>query len=344
MQPGQLLFVGFPGTQPPPELLDLIAQGRIGGVVIFSRNIESPGALPKLLRTLHAAAPPAVPLLIAVDQEGGRVQRIKAPWTRWPPMRALGELRDLGLTQRVHQAMGTELRHLGIELDFSPVADVATRPDNPVIGDRAFADKVDQVCEQVQAAIRGFQDANIACCAKHFPGHGDTDLDSHLALPTLPHSLERLRKVEWPPFVAATQAGVPCMMSAHVMFPALDKKRPATLSPEILGHLREEIGFEGLLFSDDLEMKAVADHFSVRERTVGALQAGIDALLICSEPGFWQEALRLVEAAPDAVVEHAVGRVVALKREFCRFGAKNASQGGPPYGEHQRLAASLAGA
>lgn len=341
MQPGQLLFVGFPGTQPPPSLLDLIGQGRIGGVVLFSRNIESPGALPKLIRTLHAAAPPGVPLLVAIDQEGGRVQRIREPWTRWPAMREVGDRKDLALTRSVHQALGTELAHLGIELDFSPVADVATRPDNPVIGDRAFADDPAKVAQQVQAAIEGFEAAKVASCAKHFPGHGDTDLDSHFALPSLPHTLDRLRRVEWPPFVAATQAGVPCMMSAHVMFPALDPKRPATLSPEILGTLREEIGFKGVLFSDDLEMKAVADHFSVRDRTVGALQAGIDALLICSEPGFWQEALALVERARDADIEHSVARVVALKERYCRFDAKGASAGTPPYAEHLDLASKI---
>lgn len=342
IQPGQLLFVGFPGLEPPPELFDLIRQGRIGGVVLFARNVEGPSQLRALLGRLHGAAPAGVPLMVSVDQEGGRVQRMREPWTRWPPMRSLGERGDLDLTRKVHQAIGLELNDLGIELNFSPVADVATRPDNPVIGDRAFAAEPDQVSAQLRAAIEGLHASGVASCAKHFPGHGDTDLDSHFALPSLAHDLDRLRRVEWPPFRAAVQAGVASLMTAHVLFPALDPKRPATLSPEVLGHLREEIGFDGLVFTDDLEMKAVASHFSVRDRCLGALEAGADALLICSEPAFWQEALQLVERASDSLVEEAIGRVVALKERFCRYDPKSAAPQGPPYPEHQALSQSLA--
>ena len=342
-QPGQLLFVGFPAGPPPKRLLDLIGQGRIGGVVLFRRNVESPTQLADLLRTLHGAAPAQVPLMVGIDQEGGRVQRLREPWTLWPPMERVADLNDLQVTENVYRAIGIELRDLGIELNFSPVADVGTRPDNPVLGDRVLGRTPAQVSAQLAAAIRGTHAAHVATCAKHFPGHGDTDLDSHFDLPSLPHDLERLRAIELPPFRAAIDAGVASLMTAHILFPALDPKRPATLSPDVLALLRDEMNYDGVIFTDDLEMKAVADHFSVQARTIGALEAGADALLICSQMDFWEEGLRLVEAAPDALVEASVARVHAMKQAWCRVQVSEIGKKTPPYPEHQHLAERLRG-
>jgi beta-N-acetylhexosaminidase len=365
-QPGQLLFVGFEGTTVPPELARLVGQGRIGGVILFARNLEGPSQARDLVRALHEAAPPEVPLLLAIDQEGGRVQRLRAPWTVWPPMRALGRRDEPATTAAVAEAIARELSDLGIGLDFAPVVDVDTNPANPVIGDRSFAAEPGRVARHATAFISAMQAAGVAACAKHFPGHGDTRSDSHLELPRLPHDLDRLREVELPPFAAAVEAGVASVMSAHVLFEALDRKRPATLSPPVMHLLRGELGYDGVVFSDDLEMKAVSDHFTPEQRVRGALEAGCDALLVCRQADLRDESLRLLERLPDALVEDALRRVVALKQRYAPrhrervlgpaqptqaaplvgdlFAAPEAlrapepAQEGPPYPEHEELA------
>lgn len=340
-QPGQLLFVGFEGTKVPRDLAALLAQGRVGGVVLFSRNIESPEQLRELTHALHEAAPPDLPPLLAIDQEGGRVQRLREPWTEWPPMRRLGDRDEPEITRTFAEALARELRELRIQLDFAPVVDVDTNPDNPVIGDRSFGREPARVSRHACAVIEGLQAGGVAACAKHFPGHGDTDLDSHLQLPRVRHDLHRLREVELPPFAAAVQAGVASIMTAHVVFEAVDPRRPATLSPDVMALLREELAYDGVVFSDDLEMKAVADHYRPEQLVQGSLEAGVDAMLVCKDPGLRDEVLQHLERAPDRLVERAVARVVALKE---KIGPAAAPEGptGPPYPEHRELAERLA--
>lgn len=315
-QPGQLLFVGFEGTELPQDLARLLAAGRIGGVILFSRNITGPEQLRGLTRALHQEAPLGTPLLLAIDQEGGRVQRLRAPWTVWPPLRALGRRDEPATTAAVASAIARELSDLGIGLDFAPVVDVDTNPQNPIIGDRSFGSTPERVARHAAAFIEAMQAGGVAACAKHFPGHGDTVADSHLELPRLPHDLDRLREVELPPFAAAARAGVASVMTAHVLFEALDRRRPATLSPPVMHLLRGELGYDGVVFSDDLEMKAVADHFTPEQRVRGSLEAGCDALLVCSKADLRDECLRLLERAPDALLEGPLRRVVAMKRRF----------------------------
>ncbi|WP_346017166.1 beta-N-acetylhexosaminidase [Pseudenhygromyxa sp. WMMC2535] len=277
---------------------------------------------------------------MAVDQEGGRVQRLRDPWTEWPPMRALGS-RSVADTARFAAAMALELLDCGFDLDFAPVVDVDSNPDNPVIGDRSFARDAARVSAHATAFIQAMQGKGLAACAKHFPGHGDTDLDSHLALPRLDHGRERLDRVELPPFRAAVEAGVASVMTAHVLYPRLDPKRPATLSPEVMGVLRDELGYDGLVLSDDIEMRAVADHFSVEARSLGALRAGVDVILACSAADLREEVIAKLEAAPDALVEDALRRVVAFKARFQAPAVVPLSELGPPFASHRALAESL---
>jgi beta-N-acetylhexosaminidase len=339
-QPGQLLFAGFDGASLPADLAALVGAGRVGGVVLFSRNVESPAQLRSLVAELHDRAPAGAPLTVAIDQEGGRVQRLRAPWTEWPPMRRLGERGSPADTEALARALGRELADLRVDLDFAPVADVDTNPANPVIGDRSFSRDPGEVARHAVAFAAGLQAEGVAACAKHFPGHGDTAVDSHLALPRVEHDRERLERVELLPFRALAAAGVASMMTSHVCLPRLDPDLPATLSPRVLSLLREEIGYRGLVFSDDLEMRAVADRWAPGEMARAALAAGVDALLVCRRADFRDEVLAALESAPAALLEAGLARMAAFKREYA--GGRRGAGGGPPYAAHRELATRLA--
>lgn len=336
-QPGQLLFVGFEGVTCPRPLGELVAAGRVGGVILFSRNIEDAEQVRKLVRELRSRAPEETPLTIAIDQEGGRVQRLRAPWTEWPPMRRLGELGEHDHVRAVARALARELVELGIGLDFAPVVDVDSNPANPIIGDRAFSRDSGKVAAMSSTFVQAMQGAGVACCAKHFPGHGDTVLDSHLALPKLPHDLDRLFEVELPPFAAAIAAGVASIMTAHVVFEAIDRKRPATFSPDVIAVLRERMGYDRLLFSDDLEMKAVFDHWRPAAMVDAALGAGIDSLLVCKRFDVVEEVLGRLEKSKDADLEAALSRMHAFKQAFAGPDVPD-EPAGPPYPDHVALA------
>ncbi|MFO0761756.1 MAG: beta-N-acetylhexosaminidase [Byssovorax sp.] len=296
---GQLLVGGFDGPELSPRFSRALAEGRRGGAILFRRNLPDIASSARLCADIAAQAPPDLPPFIGVDQEGGRVTRMPAPFLTLPPMRVLGEIGDLGLTRRAARAVATELSAVGFNLNFAPVLDVDSNPANPVIGDRAFGRDPRTVMRHGVALLQGLQDKNVLACGKHFPGHGDTSVDSHFDLPIIQHDRARLEQIEIPPFRAASGAGLASMMTAHVVCESLDAGVPATLSRAICGSLlRAEIGFEGVLFSDDLEMAAVAAKYPVEESAVEAVWAGCDALLICKNED-WQD------RAHEALVKRA---------------------------------------
>ena len=344
---GELLWVGFEGRTLPDGLAARLREGEVGGVVLFGRNLGTLEENLSLIGEIRAAAPRA---LLQIDQEGGRVQRIKQPATVWPPMLRLGELaardpeRAEALAGAVGRALGTELCALGFDIDFAPVLDVHTNPANPVIGDRAFATDAETVARLAGAFAAGLSASGILPCGKHFPGHGDTSVDSHLALPRVDHPLSRLRAVELLPFA---RVRTPLIMTAHVIFAALDPDLPATLSPAVLGGLlRGELGHEGVIVSDDLEMRAVADHFGIEDLAVRGLMAGCDAFLLCRDEGLQLTAFTALVAAAErdaavrARVEEAATRVTELKaRHFARSREASLSSLGSP--AHLALAAAF---
>jgi beta-N-acetylhexosaminidase len=287
----RVLTVGFRGTAIPPELHELLQRG-IGGVILFARNVGSPRDTLALVRELKQIAPE--PLLVSVDQEGGSVARLRAGFTTLPSLRSVGRTKDAQLTRELGGVIGRELRAVGIDLDFAPVLDVDTNPLNPVIGARSLGAAPALVAELGVALALGLDDAGVAACGKHFPGHGDTIQDSHLALPRLSHTLERLRQVELVPFQAAACAGIAAIMTAHVVFEALDPQRPATLSGAVVGGLlRRELSYDGLVVSDDLEMQGVAAAYSIEDAVVLGLGAGVDHFLICHSA---ERAARAIDA------------------------------------------------
>ncbi|HEX2656987.1 MAG TPA: beta-N-acetylhexosaminidase [Polyangia bacterium] len=343
---GQLLTVGFEGASMPDELAARIAASEVGGVMLFRPNIQDPGQVAALVTALRAARPAEAPCLVAVDQEGGLVQRLRAPLTVWPDMLSVGSAGDAERTFQVGQALGAELAALGIGWDFAPVLDVHTNPDNPVIGNRAFGTTAEAVTTHALAFWRGLRAAGLVGCGKHFPGHGDTRTDSHLDLPVVDHDLARFRAVELAPFAAAARAGIDAIMTAHVLYPALDPQWPATLSPRILTDLlRGELNFQGVIVSDDLGMKAVADRYPIEELAVRSVRAGADVLLIRGPIAAQTQAFAalLGEAERDSAfaarVRESAARVATMKAA-CRVGlpASGALEGSP---EHRRLAASF---
>ena len=280
-QMGRLLVAGFEGMEIPVELRALAREFGLGGVILFARNIGEPEQVAELT---HGAArlDPELPSWVSVDQEGGRVARLKSPFTEWPPMATLGRSGDPALAARFARALAAELKAVGITLDYAPVLDIHTNPKNPVIGDRALGGTAEEVARLGAVVIRELQAEGIAACGKHFPGHGDTAADSHETLPMVEHPPDRLRAVELVPFKAAIAAGVATLMTAHVLVPSLDDEHPATLSPDIVtGLLRKELGFSGVILSDDLEMKAITSRCDVPSAAVSAIAAGCDGLLIC---------------------------------------------------------------
>lgn len=325
---GQLLAVGFPAVVLPEELRLRIARSEVGFAMLFRPNIEDPAQVAALVERIRAASPPEGACLVATDQEGGLVQRLRAPLTVWPDMLSVAAAGDPSRTEQVGRALGDELGALGVAWNFAPVLDVHTNPSNPVIANRAFGTTPDAVIAHALAFWRGLRGAGLLGCGKHFPGHGDTTTDSHLELPVVAHPLERLRQVELAPFAAAARAGLEAIMTAHVVFPAVDRGQPATLSHAVLtGILRGELGYRGVIVSDDLGMKAVADRFSIEELAVRAVAAGCDVLLI-REPAGRQvaafEALRTEAERSPAFrqrVEESAARVAAFKA---------ASRIGPP--------------
>jgi beta-N-acetylhexosaminidase len=324
---GQLFIVGIHGTTLSPAARTLLRQeGGVGGVILFKRNIESLEQTIALNAEIHAAAPGT---LLSVDQEGGRVARLRGIMTDVPSMRAVGALAEReqegsdDVAYKLGAMMGRELVAIGFHCDFAPVVDVDTNPANPVIGERSFSRDAHSVARIGARFIEGMQGAGVAASAKHFPGHGDTDTDSHHALPRLPHSLERLRSVELVPFAAAVKANVATIMTAHVMFPALDADEPATLSPAILdGLLRRELGYDGVVVSDDLEMAAVADRYDVATLVDKGLRAGCDTFLVCHDENKQRAAIEAVrtfaekDSASRARVEEALRRVATMKAKY----------------------------
>jgi beta-N-acetylhexosaminidase len=280
---GQMAIAGFSGHTIPADLKALAREFDLGGVIFFARNIESPEQVAELSREAQELAD-ELPLWVSVDQEGGRVARLKSPFTVWPPMQTLGRSGDVVLAERFARALAAELKAVGISLDYTPVLDVLTNPMNPVIGDRALAERADDVARLGSVIIRTLQSEGIAACGKHFPGHGDTSVDSHFELPLIEHPPDRLEAVELVPFRAAIEARVASIMTAHILIPALDERVPATLSSTIVdGMLKRRLGFEGLVLSDDLEMKAISGRYGMADATVGAVRAGCDAVLMCGE-------------------------------------------------------------
>ncbi|GAB4518486.1 MAG: glycoside hydrolase family 3 protein [Anaerolineae bacterium] len=318
---GQMLMVGFDGLTPPDYILDWLVEGRITGVVLFARNVASPEQLATLTRACHAAA--RRPILIGIDQEGGLVARLRRGFSESPGAMALSAAGSEALAYDVAYVLASEMRALGINWNYAPVVDLIHDINNPSVGTRSLGKDPARVSGFATAQIEGFQSGGVAACAKHFPGLGNTPVDTHLALAVIDDALDDLLARDLIPFDAALASGVETVMTTHVKFPAIDPEHPATLSPRIIQYLlRERLGYQGVVATDCMEMRAITDHYGVGRSVLMAAQAGVDVIHMSHTRASQEEAYNtLLDAAergilPLAQVDAAVQRIQRLKQHY----------------------------
>ncbi len=321
---GQLMICGFDATELNDHVIDLIKTYKVGNIILFARNIESPKQLFELNRNLQKLARESIgiPLFISIDQEGGMVTRIKQGATYFPGAMTISATDDVSLAYETGKLMGEELRALGINLNLAPSLDVNNNPKNPVIGVRSFGDDPERVATYGLAYIQGLQE-NCIATAKHFPGHGDTNVDSHLDLPKIEKSFEELKRVELVPFVKAIEGGVKAIMSSHINFPGLTENGyPTTLSKRCLTDLlRKELKFSGLIMTDCLEMKAIQTYFTTKKGVAMAISAGADLAMVSHTKEIQIEAISYLKQEilhhniPISLIDDRVERILQAKRD-----------------------------
>lgn len=326
---GQLIFVGFPATTPGKEFIHIVSEYKIGNVILFARNIESAAQVRQLCTDLQKLIRKETgnPAFISIDQEGGMVVRLSQDCTNIPGAMAVAAT---GRTENAYAAgkiTGRELKVLGINTDLAPVMDVNSNPANPVIGVRSYGDNPQAVLEYGIKMMHGLNSEGVMAVLKHFPGHGDSAVDSHLALPTVSKTMEELEAIELLPFKKAIDSGAEAIMTCHILFPCIEKENyPATMSSVIItGLLRERMGFKGLVMSDCLEMNAIKEYYGTANGALIALKAGVDMVLVSHSADLAEETVKLIESAvasgdlPLERLDEAVSRVLMYKAKYADY-------------------------
>lgn len=322
---GQLFIVGFPGQSVPPEFKKNIQEYNLGGTIYFKHNVESAAQLAELSNEIQFGCRPksSAGMLIAIDHEGGRVNRLVKPFTKFPGADLLGELGSPKVGFMFGGVIGKELKAVGINLNFAPVVDVATNPNSPAMKTRMFSADPEMCAKLGSAVVRGIQKAGVAAVAKHFPGHGDAKEDSHFTLPKVDKSMTELEECELIPFKRMVRSRVEGIMTAHILNPSLDSEYPATLSQKTVdGILRKQMRYSKIIFSDDMEMKAITDNYGLEEAAVLAIKAGCDCLILRGDHGF---PIKQIEAIIKAVedkriskeqLEMSAARIMSCKKVY----------------------------
>ena len=321
---GQMIMVGCAGESLGADERMLFAEYGFGGYILFRRNCSEPRQIWTLCRDLWAQAPDQPPF-IAIDEEGGKVHRLPQRFTHFPSAATIGARNDPELAYRAGRATGVELALVGFNLDFAPVLDVNSNLANPIIGERAFGADPQSVIAMGSAWARGLRDGGVIPCGKHFPGHGGTDSDSHFVLPIVSKTSDELHALELAPFVHACRNGIEALMTAHVKYAALDPRHAATFSePIITGLLRHQLGYDGVVFSDDMEMKAVSNQSVPGEAALRATRAGVDVMLFCHDLDKAVQALEFLHAEAEkdpalrVQIEASYGRIGKLKQSWLK--------------------------
>jgi beta-N-acetylhexosaminidase len=327
---GQRFALGFTGKTPSPGFRRLVKEYKAGNVILFRDNLESASQARRLTGEIQnlVEGETGRPPFIALDQEGGVVTRLPRDMVNVPGAMALAAAGDGRAVYEAARITAGELRRIGVNLNLAPVLDVNSNPDNPAVGVRSFGTRAELAGALGSEAVRAFAEAGLLCCGKHFPGHGDTAVDSHLDLPRIDKDLAALEACELIPFKAAIAAGIPAIMTTHILFPRLEERNlPATMSRAIItGLLKERLGFSGLVLSDGMEMKAIGDFYGVPEGCLNALEAGVDMVYICHESPLMEESLRAAAAAYEdgrfdrEEFDRPVEKILSYKEKYASFG------------------------
>lgn len=322
---GQLVISGFKGDTVSEELKELIEKYHIGGVILFSANIKDSNQLIELTNSIKDtnSISGSIPIFISVDQEGGRVSRLPKDIEKFPSAANIGMSGNENYNYKVGNTLGQVIKSFGFNLDFAPVLDVASNPKNKVIGDRAFGDNEDLVCRMGLQFMNGLKDSNIISVVKHFPGHGDTKEDSHYEIPYLNHDRERLDAIEFMPFKKAIESGADGIMVSHIVLKKIDDKSPATMSKTVVtGILRKEFSYDGVVFTDDINMGAIAKNYLLRDAVIRTIDAGVD--VIVSSKGV-EDTKLIIEIIKDAIkkggiseerINESLNRILKLKYKY----------------------------
>lgn len=321
---GQILMVGFEGTTLEDETKRLIEEEHIGGVILFSRNVENPKQLLALMNEIKKAnSNSRIPLFLSVDEEGGRVSRMPNELIKTPTSRMIGQRNDKEYAYNIGNAIGGKIKAFGFNMNFAPILDIDSNPKNPVIGDRSFGASERIVSEMGIAIMKGLQEKNVISVIKHFPGHGDTSVDSHIGLPNVDKDLDSLNELEIIPFKKAIEEGADAVMVAHILFNKIDPQNPATLSKSIISDLlRNQLNYDGVVVTDDMTMGAITENYDIREAAVKAIEAGNDIILVCHGDDYKASVLEALKEAvennriPISRIEESVYRILKLKRKY----------------------------
>lgn len=322
---GQMIIVGFNGYEVDSDFRELLESYKVGGVILFKRNIKNAEQLLNLNNNIkNINSTNKLPLFISVDEEGGRITRLPEGSTKFPSNKVIGKENDKDLSYKIGNQIGTQLNDFEFNMDFAPVLDIYSNTKNTVIKDRSFGTDSEIVKTLGTATMKGLQDSNVISVVKHFPGHGDTTVDSHIGLPIVNHDKQRLDEFELVPFKEAIDKGADAIMTAHIVLPNVDKsKKPATLSKIILTDiLRDELNFNGVIITDDMEMGAISNNYGTKNASVEAIKAGADIILMCHTK---EKQIESLEALKEVVnngaisierIDESVRRIIKLKRKY----------------------------
>ncbi|GGG06798.1 beta-N-acetylhexosaminidase [Paenibacillus abyssi] len=321
---GQLVIIGLQGEKINADTSKRILADRVGGFILYSpnlRTVQQSAELINSLKALNQTNP--FPLWISVDEEGGRVSRLPEPIHKLPGSREIGAADNPEWAGQIGTMIGRQLDAFGFNMNFAPVLDVDSNPDNPVIGERSYGSTADVVSRMGIAAMKGLQKEGVVAVVKHFPGHGDTSVDSHIGLPVVEHDMERLRSLELIPFMDAIRQGADAVMVAHLLMPAIDPERPASMSSAVINELlRGELGYDGVVITDDMTMGAITSGYDIGEAAVQSILAGCDIVIVGHDPAHQAHVITSLKEAvasgviTESMLDERVGRVVALKEKY----------------------------
>lgn len=311
---GQMVIVGLEGYEVGVDALEMIEGHKVGGFILFNRNISDINQMINLINSLKEAnAKNKIPLFLAVDEEGGRVTRMPNDFIKLPSNEKIGQVGDEVFSFEIGNVIGEQLKLSGFNMDFAPVLDINSNPQNPVIGDRSFGDCEETVCKLGISAMKGIQN-HVISVVKHFPGHGDTSVDSHIDLPVVDKSFQELKRLELKPFIKAIESDADAVMIAHILLPKVDSEYPATLSKKIVTDiLRRKMKFDGVVITDDMTMRAIVGNYDIGKAAVKAVQAGNDIILVCHGK---QEQLKVIKSLEMAVANKTISEDVINERVY----------------------------